>query len=52
LVEEVIDLLKPESIDTLEITKENVVFVLPKELRGGTENEKWAWQRQGDQAVR
>tara|TARA_B100000686_G_scaffold64449_1_gene69264 strand:+ start:3817 stop:4779 length:963 start_codon:yes stop_codon:yes gene_type:complete len=52
LVEEVIDLLKPESIDTLEITKEDVVFVLPKELRGGTENEKWAWQRQGDQAVR
>ncbi|MQF86391.1 MAG: 4-hydroxy-3-methylbut-2-enyl diphosphate reductase [SAR202 cluster bacterium] len=51
LVEEVINFLKPDSIENLEFTKEDVVFVLPKELRGGTEKEKWALPRQDDKAV-
>lgn len=52
LVEQVIDHLQPDSVETLEVTEENVVFVLPKELRGEGEDEKWARQREGDQAVR
>ena len=34
LVEGVIDLLKPDSVETVEVTQENVEFVLPKQLRG------------------
>jgi 4-hydroxy-3-methylbut-2-enyl diphosphate reductase len=41
LVEEVIDALAPESVETVEVTQEDVVFVLPRELRGEGEN-KWA----------
>ena len=37
LVEGVIDFLKPDSVETVEVTEENVEFVLPKQLRGGPE---------------
>ena len=50
LVEEVIDFLKPSKVTTMEYTKEDVVFVLPKQLRG--EGGKWARQRQGDGNIR
>ena len=40
LVEAVIDRLAPESVTSLEMTREDVVFVLPKELQ--TPEEKWA----------
>ena len=33
LVEQVIDYLKPDSVDTVQASEENVVFVLPRELR-------------------
>lgn len=51
LVEQVIDYLKPDSVGLVEVTKEDVAFVLPKELRGHG-NDKWALQREGDEAVR
>jgi 4-hydroxy-3-methylbut-2-enyl diphosphate reductase len=40
LLEAVIDRLAPDSVTTLEVTRESVVFVLPKELQ--TQEEKWA----------
>ena len=51
LVEEVIDFLAPTKVTTVEVTEEDVVFVLPKEMRskGG---DKWARQRTGDGAIR
>jgi 4-hydroxy-3-methylbut-2-enyl diphosphate reductase len=49
LVEQVIDYLAPDSVETVEVTREDVAFVLPKELRS---EGKWARQREGDQAVR
>ena len=52
LVEQVIDRLQPDSVETLAVTDEDVVFVLPRELRGAGEDEKWARQREGDAAVR
>jgi len=50
LVEQVIDYLKPDSVTSVEVTKEDVNFVLPKQLRaaGG----KWARQREGEGAIR
>jgi 4-hydroxy-3-methylbut-2-enyl diphosphate reductase len=51
LVEQVIDFLAPTKITTIEITKEDVVFTLPKELRGEGD-EKWARQRTGDGVIR
>ena len=51
LVEEVIDALAPSKVSTIEVTKEDVVFVLPKELRRRGED-KWARQRTGDGAIR
>lgn len=51
LVEAVIDFLKPDKITVVEITKEDVAFVLPKELRNvGTG--KWATQRSGEGMIR
>jgi 4-hydroxy-3-methylbut-2-en-1-yl diphosphate reductase len=50
LVEEVIDFLKPSNITVMEYTKEDVVFVLPKQLRG--QGGKWARQRVGDGTIR
>ncbi len=51
LVEEVIDRLQPESVSTLEVAKEDVVFVLPKELRfEGID--KFARPREGDGTIR
>ena len=51
LVEEVINRLQPETVSSLEVTKEDVMFVLPKELR--TEGEdKFARPRQGEQEIR
>jgi 4-hydroxy-3-methylbut-2-en-1-yl diphosphate reductase len=50
LVEEVIDFLKPSKVTTMEYTKEDVVFVLPKQLRG--EGGKWARQREGHGTIR
>ena len=52
LVEQVIDYLQPESIDTVEVTKEDVVFVLPKEVRGENEGRKWARQHPSDRPER
>jgi 4-hydroxy-3-methylbut-2-enyl diphosphate reductase len=51
LVEAVIDRLQPDSISTVQVVEENVVFTLPKELRkpGGG---KWARQRTGDGVIR
>ncbi|MDA1036572.1 MAG: 4-hydroxy-3-methylbut-2-enyl diphosphate reductase [Chloroflexi bacterium] len=51
LVEEVIDFLKPDKVTVVELTKEDVAFVLPKELQdvGGG---KWAKQRVGDGTIR
>ena len=46
LVEEVVSHLAPESVETCEVTTEDVAFVLPKELRGEGEA-KWAHQREG-----
>ncbi|MCH8181226.1 MAG: 4-hydroxy-3-methylbut-2-enyl diphosphate reductase [Proteobacteria bacterium] len=51
LVEEVIDHLAPETVTTVEVIKEDVVFTLPKELRGKGE-QKWARQRIGQGAIR
>jgi 4-hydroxy-3-methylbut-2-enyl diphosphate reductase len=51
LVEQVIDALAPSKVSTIEVTKEDVVFVLPKELRGKGDD-KWARQRTGDGAIR
>ena len=51
LVEEVIDRLKPDSVRTLEVTKEDVVFVLPKELRREGED-KFARPREGETEIR
>jgi 4-hydroxy-3-methylbut-2-enyl diphosphate reductase len=51
LVEQVINFLKPTKVTTMEFTEENVVFVLPKELRGGTGG-KWARQREGHGTIR
>ena len=50
LVEGVIDALKPDSVTTVEITKEDVAFVLPKQLRG--QGGKWAHLREGDDMIR
>jgi 4-hydroxy-3-methylbut-2-en-1-yl diphosphate reductase len=50
LVEEVIDFLQPTKVTTMEYTKEGVVFVLPKELRGT--GGKWARQREGHDTIR
>ena len=50
LVEGVIDALKPDSVTTVELTKEDVTFVLPKELRG--QGGKWAHLRAGDDIIR
>jgi hypothetical protein len=33
-VEGVIDFLRPDSVETVEVTREDVEFVLPKQLRG------------------
>jgi 4-hydroxy-3-methylbut-2-enyl diphosphate reductase len=41
LVEQVIDALAPKSVETVEVTQEDVVFVLPKALRGEGD-QKWA----------
>ena len=46
LVEAVIDYLKPTDVTTVEVTKEDVSFVLPKELQ--TVANKWARARQED----
>jgi 4-hydroxy-3-methylbut-2-enyl diphosphate reductase len=51
LVEEVINFLQPTKVTTMELTKEDVVFVLPKELRGAAGG-KWARQREGDGTIR
>jgi 4-hydroxy-3-methylbut-2-enyl diphosphate reductase len=51
LVEGVIDFLQPTSVTTMEVTIEDVVFVLPKELRGEGDK-KWARQRTGDGMIR
>jgi 4-hydroxy-3-methylbut-2-enyl diphosphate reductase len=51
LVEQVIERLAPSKVTTLEVTKEDVVFTLPKELRGNG-GEKWARQRTGDGVIR
>ena len=50
LVEGVIDALKPDSVTTVEVTKEDVAFALPKQFhdQGG----KWAHPREGDNAIR
>jgi len=50
-VEQVIEHLAPSKVTTLEVTKEDVVFTLPKELRGNG-GEKWARQRTGDGVIR
>ena len=50
LVEDVVDFLKPSKVTTMEYIKEDVVFVLPKQLRG--EGGKWARQREGDGNIR
>jgi 4-hydroxy-3-methylbut-2-enyl diphosphate reductase len=46
LVESVIDHLKPDSVTSIEVIKEDVSFVLPKELQ--TEDDKWAHARDED----
>ena len=46
LVEAVVEHLAPDSVETVEVTKEDVAFVLPKELRGAGD-QKWARQREG-----
>jgi 4-hydroxy-3-methylbut-2-enyl diphosphate reductase len=51
LVEEVISRLHPDKVSTVEITEENVVFTLPKKLRGDGD-EKWARSRSGKDALR
>jgi len=51
LVEAVIDRLKPDSVSTVQVVEENVVFTLPKELRG-LDGDKWARQRTGDGVIR
>jgi len=51
LVEEVINFLKPDKVTVVEITKENVAFVLPKELRDMGAG-KWATQRAGEGMIR
>ena len=51
LVESVIDHLAPDSVETVEVTTEEVMFVLPKELRGKGQD-KWARQGEGDGAIR
>jgi 4-hydroxy-3-methylbut-2-enyl diphosphate reductase len=50
LVEGVIDALKPTSVTTLEVTREDVTFVLPKQFRA--QGGKWARLREGDRAIR
>ena len=40
LVEGVIDFLQPDSVETIEVTREDVEFVLPKQLRDGPEEPK------------
>lgn len=50
LVEGVIDFLQPDKVTTMEYTKEDVVFVLPRQLRG--QEGKWARQREGDGTIR
>ena len=50
LVEGVIDALKPDSVTTVEVTKEDVAFVLPKQFRA--QGGKWAHPREGDNAIR
>ncbi|MEX2599982.1 MAG: 4-hydroxy-3-methylbut-2-enyl diphosphate reductase [Dehalococcoidia bacterium] len=47
LVEEVINQLQPDNVTTVEITKEDVMFVLPKELRSEGED-KFARPRERD----
>ncbi len=49
LVQEVVEWLKPESVTLLDVVDEDVTFVLPKELRGGT---KWAVARQAESMPR
>ena len=51
LVEEVIDALKPDKVTVVEVTKEDVAFVLPKELRHVGAG-KWAKQRAGEGMIR
>ncbi|MEX2430392.1 MAG: 4-hydroxy-3-methylbut-2-enyl diphosphate reductase [Dehalococcoidia bacterium] len=51
LVEEVIDRLKPSDVSILEVTKESVAFVLPKELRLDGED-KFARPREGQEEIR
>lgn len=50
LVEDVINHLEPSSVSAVEVTKEDVAFVLPKQLRGA--GGKWARQREGEDAIR
>lgn len=51
LVEQVIDHLAPDSVETVEVTKEDVAFVLPKELRVEGED-KYARPGFGMDAIR
>ena len=46
LVDAVIEHLAPDSVTTLEVTKEDVSFVLPKELQ--SPGDKWAHAREED----
>ena len=45
LVEAVLDALAPDSVETVQVTIEDVAFVLPKELQGAGDA-KWARQRE------
>jgi 4-hydroxy-3-methylbut-2-enyl diphosphate reductase len=51
LVERVIDFLQPDKVTTVEITKEDVAFVLPKQLRTKDAG-KFASQRPGNATIR
>ena len=51
LVEEVIAYLAPERVTTVQVTNEDVVFVLPKALQGAGDG-KWARQRTGSEGIR
>jgi 4-hydroxy-3-methylbut-2-enyl diphosphate reductase len=51
LVEEVISFLAPQKVTTIEVTKEDVVFVLPKALQEDGDG-KWARQRTGSSGIR
>ncbi len=45
LVEAAVEALAPDSVETLQVTTEDVAFVLPKELQGAGDA-KWARQRE------